>query len=131
MQIKVKNLNVVTNEINFENHLLPTGNFNVNPQVSKRVGKVNNNQGRYLVEMMLEIKNKPEAPFPMDLTIRITGLFDCENVSDEEAIFAWLENQGAQMIYPHLCSQVSTITAIAMGMPLNISALFPFEIQEN
>jgi len=126
MEKFLENFIVMTKEINFKNNFGMQGNFECHPKVTKGVGIVNDVNNKYVVEMIAEVKNTQEHPFPMDITITLTGFFTF-NGGQHEEIVKWLEFEGAKMLYPHLITKVSEITESAMGSPLKLSSNFPFK----
>lgn len=113
METKINNFSIAVNETYIKNNHLPIGNFKLNPQISRSIGKVNGSDKDYVVEVQVEIRNTPEAPFPIDLKASISGVFNIEG-DDEKEINNFLQTQGFQMVFPYLRAVVTNITTSAM-----------------
>lgn len=124
MELKVNNFSLRTNEISLVNNNLPVGNFKLAPQIQRKVGKINEKENLYFVEVRVEITNKQEAPFPINLTASITGFFDI-TCDDKAIIYKFLEIQGFQMVFPHIRALVATVTASSMMPSITLPLVNP------
>lgn len=117
METKFNSLTLMVNEASIKNNNLPVGEFKVNPQIQKKIGKANSPGNAYVVEVRVEILNTPENPFPIDLVASLSGIFNIEGDNVEE-INNFLQLQGFQMVFPYLRSLVANMTANAMMPPI-------------
>ena len=127
--IKVKASNIVVNESYFSNNLLAPGNFSLKPELSRSISK-NNENGLFAVELKLSIKNTPENPFPIDVLIRLSGIFDFSEGTEEE-IIEYLNHQGTDLVYPYMRAYVANLTALSMIPAIQLPQLTAFESFKN
>lgn len=118
MEPTIKNMSIITNEIAYQNNNLPDGYFEMIPNIRRTFGKLNNGNNKYGVEFMVLIEDQPEHRSPINLRVRITGIFEIEGENCEDEINRFLKQQGVQIVYPYLRSLVSSITAGAMVPPI-------------
>ena len=72
------NYSLKVNEIRFVNHQVLGDSFNVNPKISRTITPVDTDKAA--VTYVLEIINTPEHPFPVDIVVSITGVFDVSKI---------------------------------------------------
>ena len=60
METKFNSLTLMVNEASIKNNNLPVGEFKLNPQIQKKIGKANSPGNAYVVEIRVEILNTPE-----------------------------------------------------------------------
>ena len=125
----INKMTVVTNEINLTNNNLPEGGFQVKPYITRKYGKVMDKENLYGVEMQAVFKDEPENRFPINLTVRITGLFEIEG-DDTEEINNFLKIQGVQMVFPYLRAMVSNITSSALIPPIMLPIINPYQFKD-
>ena len=125
----IKKMTIITNEISLTSNNLPDGNFQVKPYITRRFGKVQEKENEYGVEMQVAFKDEPENRFPINLTIRITGLFEIEG-DDVEEINNFLKVQGVQMVFPYLRSMVSNITSSALLPSIMLPIINPLDFKD-
>lgn len=126
------NIQIITNEVQIINNMLPNGQFKASPKFFRKTGTVDDN--KHFTELTIEIRNTEETPFPIDLRIRMTCVFDLSNI-DPDQIDKFLKIQGIQILFPYLRTMVSNVTASAMMPPIvlpiiDVLKLFP-EDQNN
>lgn len=126
---KIKKMTIITNEISLTSNNLPNGNFQVKPYITRRFGKIQEKGNEYGVEMQVVFKDEPENRFPINLTIRITGLFEIEG-DDVKEINNFLKIQGVQIIFPYLRSMVSNITSSALLPPIILPIINPYDFKD-
>lgn len=126
MQSTIKKMTITTNEISLTNNNLSEGNFQVKPYITRKYGKVKEKENIYGVEMQVVFKDEPENRFPINLTVRITGLFEIEGDNIEE-INNFLKIQGVQMVFPYLRAMVSSITSSALMPPIMLPIINPYD----
>ena len=127
-------MTIETSEISLKNHYLPYGNYQLKPYLTRKYGKIEGQENRYCLELQAVFKDEPNNPFPIDLTIRIKGIFEIEG-DDEEEINTFLKMQGMQMVFPYLRTMVSSITASALMPPIMLPIIdlreFKDEVEQN
>ena len=119
----------MVNEASIKNNNLPVGEFKLNPQIQKKIGKANSPGNAYVVEVRVEILNTPENPFPIDLVASLSGIFNIEGDNVEE-INNFLQLQGFQMVFPYLRSLVANMTANAMMPPIFLPIVYANQFEE-
>ena len=129
METKFNSLTLMVNEASIKNNNLPVGEFKVNPQIQKKIGKANSPGNAYVVEVRVEILNTPENPFPIDLVASLSGIFNIEGDNVEE-INNFLQLQGFQMVFPYLRSLVANMTANAMMPPIFLPIVYANQFEE-
>ena len=117
------------NEASIKNNNLPVGEFKLNPQIQKKIGKANSPGNAYVVEIRVEILNTPENPFPIDLVASLSGIFNIEGDNVED-INNFLQLQGFQMVFPYLRSLVANMTANAMMPPIFLPIVYANQFEE-
>ena len=110
MSENIKSFKIITNEISLTSNNLPEKAYTMKPYISRKIGNSINQPNKYGIEMEVVIKDEKTNRFPINLKVRITGLFEIEGAT-EENIKTFLKTQGTQMLYPYLRTLVSTITA--------------------
>ncbi len=113
MKTEIKSFNIVVNEISIKNNHLPVGTFKLAPKIQRKIGKIDDGNNNYCVEIQVDIHNTPEVPFPMELTVNVSGIFNIEG-DNAEQIDRFLKTQGFQMVFPHVRSLIANATASAM-----------------
>lgn len=129
METKFNSLTLMVNEASIKNNNLPVGEFKLNPQIQKKIGKANSPGNAYVVEIRVEILNTPENPFPIDLVASLSGIFNIEGDNVEE-INNFLQLQGFQMVFPYLRSLVANMTANAMMPPIFLPIVYANQFEE-
>ncbi len=129
MDTKINSVSFIVNEASIKNNNLPVGDFKLNPQIQRRIGKAQNSENSYVVEVRAEIHNTPENPFPMDLVASVSGIFNVEGDNMEE-INNFLKIQGFQMVFPHLRSLVANMTANAMMPAIFLPIVFANQFED-
>ena len=129
MGTKFNSLTLMVNEASIKNNNLPVGEFKLNPQIQKKIGKANSPGNAYVVEVRVEILNTPENPFPIDLVASLSGIFNIEGDNVEE-INNFLQLQGFQMVFPYLRSLVANMTANAMMPPIFLPIVYANQFEE-
>ena len=121
--------NVVVNELYIRNNNLPLGNYNIKPQIQRKIGKSNVEEGMYIVELKAEFHNTPEDPFPIELIASVSGVFVIKDEEENKAN-EFLKKQGFQMVFPYLRSLVSSITATAMMPPILLPIVYADQFKD-
>ena len=108
-------MQLATNEISIKNNYLPTGSFNLAPQIRRIINQMDDT--RASVEIRVEIRNTEENPFPVDVIASMTGIFDMSNIEEKDRE-KFLKIQSVQLILPHMRSLIASTTAAALMTPL-------------
>ena len=109
------NMEMVVNEISIKNNNLPAGNFNIEPVVKRNIGELDENH--MVVELVAEIVNTEEHPFPVDIRVSIAGKFETGKIPKEE-VDHFLKIQAVQILFFFFWSMVTNITTNAMLPPI-------------
>lgn len=115
----IKSMEIVVDSIHLVNNHLPMGEFKIIPKIQKRTATNTENENFFKLDMIVEIKNTEENPFPIDLKVEISGIFELEGGEMSEKM-DFLNNQGVKMVYPYLRSLVSSITANSNIPPITL-----------
>ncbi len=110
-QIKLKKLSIVNNNLQ--------GNFKMNPIYTKSIEKVNNFS--YNLTLNFSVLNSKEYPFPIDLNTSIIGVFNFDEKSDEIKMEKFMSTAAVQILFPHLRTIISSVTASSYMQPLLLS----------
>ncbi len=121
------NMQIVTNEISIKNNHLPEGQFTIQSQINRNIGILDDTHST--VELVLDILNTEEHPFPLDIHISLTGIFDISTLP-AEARDSFLKLQAVQILYPYLRTMLTNITSSSLMPPIilpivDVSTLFP------
>lgn len=110
-QIKLKKLTIVNNNLQ--------GNFKMNPIYTKSIEKVNDFS--YNLTLNFSVLNSKEYPFPIDLNTSIIGVFNFDEKSDEIKMEKFMSTAAVQILFPHLRTIISSVTASSYMQPLLLS----------
>lgn len=122
------NMLITTKEIHVKNNELPAGQFTVNPRFVRTTNK-EGNTGR--TELMAEILNTPEVPFPLDIRVVMEAKFDLQQIPEDQRTH-FLEITAVQILFPYMRSLLSSITSSALMPPIifpviDVNSLFKEE----
>lgn len=120
--MKVLNTIIQTKKISIINHNLK-GNFKMNPIYTKQL--VKEDDFTYTLTLMFSVLNSETHPFPIDLTAHMSATFNFSKDSNEIDIENFLQLPAVQIIYPHLRSLISSVTASAYLQPLLLPLINP------
>lgn len=109
------NFSLIINEIKLLNHGISGESFTIDPQIHRKIEKVDNTKSA--VTYVLEIKNTPEHPFPVDIVVNITGVFDISNLEEKDVDY-FLKVQTCQILFPQIRTIVATLTSSALMNPI-------------
>ncbi len=112
--VKVLNTVIQTKRVSIVNHNLK-GNYKLNPIFTKQIEKVDDKT--YVLTLNVSVLNTPEAPFPIDLNASIQGTFTFDE-ANEIQIENFMLIPAVQVLFPHLRSIVSSVTASSYIQPL-------------
>lgn len=109
------NYTLIINEITLVNHHITGQSFKVDPQIHRKIDIIDDFHAA--VTYILEIKNTQEHPFPMDITVSLTGQFDLSKLAKEN-IDDFLKIQTCQILFPQIRSIVASLTTSALMPPI-------------
>ena len=103
----------------------------VHPQISGGVTRDPNNEKIWSANLMVRVVSTETAPAPFALRVRIRGIFEADGLVDDADRRVLAYNM-VEMVFPHLRSTVTTLTANAVVRPLMlpmipVENLFPPE----
>lgn len=108
-------MQLITNELSVRNNQLPPGTFNVNPTFRRNIGVMDETHS--FTQLIVEIKNSSENPFPVDVTADMTAVFDVSSIPQEKRD-DFLKHQAVHILMPYLRGMISSVTANALMMPI-------------
>lgn len=120
------NVSINTNQMYIKNNNVDEGEYTLDPKLTRDVGKQEENC--YFTKLTLKIKNTEENPFPVDLEVSLSAVFELKNVEDENNVFDFLKKQGVHILYPYIRSTVSTLTTTAMVQPVILPVVNAFAL---
>ncbi|MFA7417918.1 MAG: protein-export chaperone SecB [Acholeplasma sp.] len=120
--MKVVNTIIQTRKLSIVNHNLK-GNFKMNPIYTKQINK--ESERVYTLILMFSVLNSASNPFPIDLTAHLAATFTFSDDSSEEQMENFLQTPAVQIIYPHLRSLISSVTASSYLQPLLLPLINP------
>ncbi len=112
---KLVNMQLITNEIHIKNNNLADGQFGMIPKVSRSIKNIDKEHAA--VELVVEIINTEEHPFPVDIRVSMTGIFDISKLP-EESIDNFLKIQSVHLIFPYIRALISSTTAGSLYPPV-------------
>lgn len=123
------NMQLITNEISIKNNHLPDGQFKLSPRITRNIGVVDKEHSA--VELIVEIVNSKDNPFPVDIRASITGVFEVSTLPSD-AVDTFLKIQAVQILFPYIRALISSATSSSMFPPIilpiiDASTLFPTE----
>ena len=114
MQTQI-NMQLVTNELSIKNNHLSSGTFNVNPRFQRNIGIVDEKHS--FTQIIVELRNSKENPFPVDIKADMTAIFDMSTVPAEKAD-DFLKHQAVHILMPYIRGMISSATANALMTPI-------------
>ena len=126
MNKELRILSLGTDYIRFENLMLPSGEYDLVTDLSIGTTKKDD---KYLVQISVAILDRPERRSPINLEVKMTGIFEIGDLPDDE-IKKLLKTKGVQLLYPYFRTLVSNITSNAMIPPINLPITPPNTINE-
>lgn len=120
--MRVLNTVIKCKKVNISNNNL-TGNFQLFPTFTKQIEKLDNQN--YTLTLNFEVKSTSEKPFPLDIEASICGTFSFEQNLNEADVENFMMIPAVQIIFPHLRSLVSSVTANCYIQPLLLPLVDP------
>ena len=109
------NMQLITNEVTLKNYNMDGENFQIKPKLTRNIKKLN--ESNVNVELRVEILNTEENPFPMDIVVSMSGIFDISKLEEKDTR-QFLEIQSVQIILPYIRNLIAAITTASLLAPL-------------
>lgn len=123
METKINGIKIIVNEMSIKNNSLPDGDFLLNPNIQRTISKSNQESNTYIIDIKVDIHDKPDSRFPLDVSAHVSGFFNIEGDNNEE-INSFLKIQGFQMVFPFVRSLIANATSNAMMPPLMLPIVY-------
>ncbi len=128
MQLEAQGYNIIVNHINLTNNKLPAGNFNLKPVIQRKVGKLDNYENGYAIELIVKIENTKDTAFPINLDASITGIFLFDKGTEEERI-EYMNYEGVRVVFPYLRTLVANVTASSLMPSVMLPLISPSDFK--
>ena len=104
-------------------------NFEIKPMFSRQIRQANENPKINLVVLECKIESTEESPKPFNLHVRFVGVFEVNNMNNDEDRRSFAIN-ATETMFPYLRAAVTNLTADALINPLTLpvvsgATLFP------
>ena len=116
--ITAEELTYTINRIKVE----PNTKFEIKPQFSRTVRKVQENDKLWFVTLEVKIESTETEPKPFNLKARLVGVFEAEDLQDEMDKHDLVINM-TEIVYPYLRAAVSSLTANAFVNPVMLPVI--------
>jgi len=130
MQLEAQGYNIIVNHINLTNNKLPAGNFTLKPVIQRKVGRLDNQENGYAIELSVTIENTEETAFPINLDASITGIFLFNQGTEEERI-EYLNYEGVRIVFPYLRTLVANVTASSLMPSVMLPLISPSDFKQD
>ncbi len=91
--------------------------FEIKPQFSRTVRRVQENDKLWFLALEVKVESTEDSPKPFDLKVRLVGMFEAEDLQDEQDKQDLVINM-TEIVYPYLRATVSSLTANAFINPM-------------
>ena len=108
--ITAEELNFTINRIKMD----PNTKIEIKPQFSRTVRRVQENDKIWFLALEVKVESTDDSPKPFNLKTRRVGVFEAEEVEDEQELVINM----TEIVYPYLRAAVSSLTANAFINPL-------------
>ena len=109
------NYSLITNEISLVRNNISGEAFTVDPQLHRKIDSIDDS--KIAVTYELDIKNTEDHPFPLDIKVSMTGVFDVSKL-EKEKVDDFIKIQSCQILFPQIRTIVATLTASAFVQPI-------------
>ena len=92
----------------------PNTKIEIKPQFSRTVRRVQENDKIWFLALEVKVESTEDSPKPFNLKTRLVGVFEAEEVEDEQELVINM----TEIVYPYLRAAVSSLTANAFINPL-------------
>lgn len=106
--IQVKKVSIINNDLK--------GNFQMAPIYTKQIEKIDDKT--YILTLNFATLNTPDKPFPVDINVSIAGTFTFDSDTNETHMENFIQIPAVQILFPHLRSLISSVTASCYLQPL-------------
>lgn len=113
--MKVLNTVIQTKKVSIVNHNIK-GNFQMAPIYTKQIEKTADKT--YILTLNFSVFNTSDKPFPVDISASIAGTYTFDDTTTEEQMENFMQIPATQILFPHLRSLVSSVTASCYLQPL-------------
>ncbi len=125
----IVNMHIMTNEVRLKSNGLTGENFQIKPRFTRDIKQLDDTH--WAASLRVEIMNTEENPFPVEIIVDMTGLFDVSRL-DKKDIQSFMKIQTLQLMLPHIRNIIANLTTAALMNPLMLPIydarkLFPDE----
>jgi len=114
--MKINHTNIHAKNIILHENALDGQKFKLEPEYFKTITKLE--EGKYRLELSIEIKNKPEKPFPLDIIVDFETTYTFNEFKDDEELEHFLNVNAIQMIFPFMRAAINSVVSAAMLPPM-------------
>ncbi len=115
------NFQMMTNELSLKNNNLADGNFKFAPVFTRQIQK---DEKYGCTRLIVELKNTPENPFPVDIKVDVMARIELAEVP-EESRDTFLENNAVSVLLPYVRTMITNMTTSALMVPIVLPMLDP------
>lgn len=120
-------MRLIVNEVSIKNNRLQDGEFTINPVFSRKIQMLLDHIGA--MELTVKIENSADTPFPVDIWVSVTGIFNLSQLPPEQHE-KFLKITAVQIVFPYIRTIVSNMTVNALMPPIvlpviDVRNLFP------
>ncbi|VEU82934.1 protein-export chaperone SecB [Acholeplasma hippikon] len=120
--MRVLNTIIKTNKVTIVNNNL-NGNFQLFPVFTKQIVKLEDSV--YEITLNFSVEHSIEKPFPLNMQASMSGIFSFEKGTPESEMENFMNLPAIQIVFPHLRSLVSSVTASCYVQPLLLPLVDP------
>ncbi len=116
--ITAEELNYSMNRIKMDQNT----KFEIKPQFSRTVRRINEDDKVWFLSLEVKVESTEDAPKPFNLKARLVGVFEAEDIADEQDRKDLVINM-TEIVYPYLRAAVSALTANAFINPMMLPVI--------
>ena len=109
------NYTLITNEISLVRNNISGESFTVDPKLHRKIDSLDDS--KIAVTYELDIKNTDDHPFPLDIKVSLTGVFDISKL-EREKVDDFIKIQTCQILFPQIRTIVASLTSSAFVQPI-------------
>ena len=109
------NYTLITNEISLVRNNISGESFTVDPKLHRKIDSLDDS--KIAVTYELDIKNTDDHPFPLDIKVSLTGVFDISKL-EKEKVDDFIKIQTCQILFPQIRTIVASLTSSAFVQPI-------------
>ena len=114
--MKINHTNIHAKRITLLDNCLSGDNFKILPKYYKKITDLG--EDNYKLILIVEIKNTPSNPFPLDIQVEFETHFSFKEYESKEEIDTYLNVNAIQMIFPFMRSAINSVVSAAILPPL-------------